>query len=146
MFVQKSQGQTVFAAKSFFLGNVAQASQHLPQQWSERHLFGFLAEIQCGIFSFQRGKLWLFSCDYEVTTTTDRRWIPHETKHCSLHTKAGNKGTQRQAHILLTQMYMCTKKPHRKITSLASLHLLLLLIKRENFRRPIIRDALVGIR
>lgn len=79
MFVQKSQGQTVFAATH--PGKVPLASRHLTQQWKERHLFGFPAEIQCGIFGFQGGVLWLFCRGDEVTTTTDRRWRPHETEH-----------------------------------------------------------------
>lgn len=66
-----------------FPGKLSPASRHLPQQRRDRHLFRFPAEIQCGIFSFQRATLWLFSRDYEANTTTDRRWRPHETKHQS---------------------------------------------------------------
>lgn len=62
-----------------FPGKVFLPSIYLSSE--ETHLFRFPAEIQCGIFSFQRATLWLFSRDYEVTTTTDRRWRPHETQH-----------------------------------------------------------------
>lgn len=74
---------TVFAATHFFPGKLSLASRHPRQQQRDRHLFGFPAEIQCGIFSFQRGALWLSSRDCEVTTNTDRRWRPHETEHRS---------------------------------------------------------------
>lgn len=75
----RSHGDRQCWQRHIFPGKLSLASRHLPQQWRERHLFGFPAEIQCGIFSFQRGTLWLFSRDYELTTTTDRRWRPHVT-------------------------------------------------------------------
>lgn len=77
----RSHGDRQCLQQLIFPGKLSLASRHLPQQWREHHLFGFPAEIQCGIFSFQTGTLWLCSRDYEVTTTTDRRWRPHETKH-----------------------------------------------------------------
>lgn len=73
MFVQKNKGPDRVCSNTFFLETRLSASRHQPQQRRETHLFAFPAEIQCGIFSFQGGALWLFSRDYEVTAT-DRRW------------------------------------------------------------------------
>lgn len=87
----RSHGDRQCLQQHIFPGKLSLASWHLPQQWRLRHLFGFPAEIQCGIFSFHRGVLWLFSRDYEVTTATDRRWRPHVTKHlreCTVYEKA----------------------------------------------------------
>lgn len=134
-----------------FPGKLSPASRHLPQQRRERHLFRFPAEIQCGIFSFQRGALWPFSRDYKAATTTDRRWRPHETRHCSDCTQ---KDTARGRPEMCTlaavgkyiphanvYVYYKASQTHTNHTSSSEPFI----INRGNHRRPLIGDALVGV-
>lgn len=160
--LHRSHGDRRCLQQHIFPGKLSLASRHLPQQRRQTHLFGFPAETQCGIFSFQRGALWLFSRDYEVATTTDRRWRPHETKHRSGCTWRGTaRGRppwfkkkknaqehlqpQRQTNIPLTQMCACAKKPHRHIPITAPSSSETFIINRGNHRRLLIGDALVGV-
>lgn len=141
-----------------FPGKMSLASQHLPQQWRKRHLFRFPAEIQCGIFSFLRAPLWLCSRDHEATTTTDRRWRPHETKHlseCTLRGKALRLSPLRMPETRMgshmsksttTTKISTVLKSHKRNVPIAALPSSgAFIINRGNHRRPLIGDALVGV-
>lgn len=115
-------------------------------------LFVFPAEIQCGIFSFYRGVLWLFSChDHEVSTTrqeveTTWNWTPWwlQERHGRKQRQTCDHRDKQILYTAHTNVYMHQNTGDKYQSQLCHAPKAFI-INRGNHRTLLIGDALFGV-
>lgn len=162
MFVQKSQGQTVFAATHFsrktvsgFPASISAVRREAPLRiscWNPMWPLQFPERRVMAFESWLWGNHHHHRQEVETTWNVTLQWMymtkgQHmdtvlEKKNKKLHTPLQ---PQWRANILLTLTCKCTKMPHRHIPITAPPSSEAFIINRGNHRRLLIGDALVGV-